>query len=209
METIKQLFIKYKEIIMYLIMGGGTTVVNWVVYSLMVMFCHPGNNLTGPLHISASTIDVFVANVVSWVLAVTFAYITNKLFVFESYSWNPKFVLKELSLFLSARIATGLIEIFGVPFLVSHGFNQAIFGLEGSVCKITMSFLVVLLNYVFSKLVIFKKDKTEACIIVFRWIFFAIYLFFNIQFFYKIHLIFLLFGTISNKVYVAFFRIIQ
>ena len=162
METIKQLFIKYKEIIMYLIMGGGTTVVNWVVYSLMVIFCHPGNNLTGPLHISASTIDVFVANVVSWVLAVTFAYITNKLFVFESYSWNPKFVLKELSLFLSARIATGLIEIFGVPFLVSHGFNQAIFGLEGSVCKITMSFLVVLLNYVFSKLVIFKKDKTEA-----------------------------------------------
>ena len=146
METIKQLFIKYKEIIMYLIMGGGTTVVNWVAYSL----------------ISASTIDVFVANVVSWVLAVTFAYITNKLFVFESYSWNPKFVLKELSLFLSARIATGLIEIFGVPFLVSHGFNQAIFGLEGSVCKITMSFLVVLLNYVFSKLVIFKKDKTEA-----------------------------------------------
>ena len=92
METIKQLFIKYKEIIMYLIMGGGTTVVNWVAYSLMVMFCHPGNNLTGPLHISASTIDVFVANVVSWVLAVTFAYITNKLFVFESYSWNPKFV---------------------------------------------------------------------------------------------------------------------
>ena len=162
METIKQLFIKYKEIIMYLIMGGGTTVVNWVAYSLMVMFCHPGNNLTGLLHISASTIDVFVANVVSWVLAVTFAYITNKLFVFESYSWNPKFVLKELSLFLSARIATCLIEIFGVPFLVSHGFNQAIFGLEGSVCKITMSFLVVLLNYVFSKLVIFKKDKTEA-----------------------------------------------
>ena len=103
METIKQLFIKYKEIIMYLIMGGGTTVVNWVAYSLMVMFCHPGNNLTGLLHISASTIDVFVANVVSWVLAVTFAYITNKLFVFESYSWNPKFVLKELSLFLSAN----------------------------------------------------------------------------------------------------------
>ena len=156
---------------------------------------------------------------VSWVLAVTFAYITNKLFVFESYSWNPKFVLKELSLFLSARIATGLIEIFGVPFLVSHGFNQAIFGLEGSVCKITMSFLVVLLNYVFSKLVILKKIENRSlililnpsvrCIIVFRWIFFAIFLFFNIQFVYKIYLNFLLFGTVSNKVYVAFFRIIQ
>lgn len=52
METIKQLFIKYKEIIMYLIMGGGATVVNWVVYSLMVMFCHPGNNLTGHSYFS-------------------------------------------------------------------------------------------------------------------------------------------------------------
>ena len=162
MQTVKQLLIKYKEIIMYLIMGGGTTVVNWATYSLMIMFCHPGKSLTETLNISASTIDVFVANAISWILAVTFAYITNKLFVFESYSWNPKFILKELSLFLSARIVTGLIEIFGVPFLVSHGFNQAIFGLEGSVCKITMSFLVVLLNYVFSKLVIFKKDNSES-----------------------------------------------
>lgn len=162
METIKQLFIKYKEIIMYLIMGGGTTVVNWVVYSLMVMFCPSWAQFNRAPSYFSKHYWCFVANVVSWVLAVTFAYITNKLFVFESYSWNPKFVLKELSLFLSARIATGLIEIFGVPFLVSHGFNQAIFGLEGSVCKITMSFLVVLLNYVFSKLVIFKKDRTEA-----------------------------------------------
>lgn len=161
MKTIKELFLKYKEIIMYLIMGGGTTIVNWASYSLMVMFCHPGILLSGVTGISQSTIDIFVANVVSWILAVSFAYITNKLFVFESYSWNPKFVLKELSLFLSTRLATGLLEIFGVPFLVSHGFDWAIFGLEGSVCKIAMSFFVVLLNYIFSKLVIFKKDTSE------------------------------------------------
>lgn len=163
MNTLKQLFFKYKEIIMYLIMGGGTTAVNWIVYSLSIMFLHPGKDLSTfltnsfGLHFSVDTINVFIANIISWILAITFAYITNKLFVFESYSWEPKFVLKELGLFLSARIITGLIEIFGVPFFVHLGFTQTIFGLEGSVCKITISFLIVLLNYIFSKLIIFKK----------------------------------------------------
>lgn len=165
MKTIKDLFVKYKEIIMYLIMGGGTTVVNWVTYSLAVSFLKPGAGLSvflsDNLHLnfSVNAINIFVANVISWTLAVTFAYITNKLFVFESYSWNPRFVLKELGLFLSSRFATGLLEIFGVPFLVEHGFDQQIFGLEGSVCKITVCIFVVLLNYIFSKLFIFKKDN--------------------------------------------------
>ena len=147
MESIKQIFKKYKEIIMYLIMGGGTTVVNWGTYSIVVSLCKFG------------TMDVFIANVVSWIFAVAFAYITNKIYVFESYSWDPRFVLKELGLFVSTRLATGLLEILGVPFLVNHGFDQEIFGLKGSVCKIAMSVFVVLLNYVFSKLIIFKKDK--------------------------------------------------
>ena len=117
METIKQLFIKYKEIIMYLIMGGGNhCCASGDLQSYGYVLPSGQNNLTGPLHISASTIDVFVANVVSWVLAVTFAYITNKLFVFESYSWNLSLFLG-IKLILSARIATGLIEIFGVRFL--------------------------------------------------------------------------------------------
>ena len=161
MESLIKLFNKYKEIIMYLIMGGATTVVNWVTYSVMITICHPGQSLSGLLKISANTIDVFIANIVAWTVAVIFAYITNKIWVFRSYSWKFKFVMKELGLFLSARILTGLIESFGVPFLVDHGFDQAIFGLRGSVCKIAMSFFVVLLNYVFSKLVIFKKDKSE------------------------------------------------
>ena len=59
METIKQLFIKYKEIIMYLIMGGGTTVVNWIAYSLMVMFCHPGELVSG-MGLTGGLTTVFV-----------------------------------------------------------------------------------------------------------------------------------------------------
>lgn len=149
MDTVKNLFLKYKEIIMYLIMGGATTVVNWVVYALSVSI----------LPIPVASTKVLVANIIAWTLAVIFAYVTNKIWVFESYNWNFKFVIKEVFLFVSARLATGVLEIFGVPLLVKLGINQTILGIEGMVSKILVSVLVVILNYVFSKLIIFKKDS--------------------------------------------------
>lgn len=154
MNSLKDLFIKYKEIIMYLIMGGATTVVNWVVYAGSVSILNEWDAAIGSFKL-----NVLVANVLAWVLAVIFAYVTNKIFVFESYSWEPTFVIKELFLFVTARLATGLLEIFGVPFLVGLGFDQTIFGIEGMVCKLAVSVIVVILNYVFSKLVIFKKEE--------------------------------------------------
>lgn len=151
MKTIKDLFFKYREILMYLIIGGLTTVVNWIVYAVC----------TEIINFSADTVNIFLANVIAWIISVAFAYITNKIFVFQSYSWNPTFIIKELILFVSARLATGLIEIFGVPFIVSLGLNQQLFGIEGMVCKLIVSVLVVILNYVFSKLFIFKKDNSK------------------------------------------------
>lgn len=148
MKTIKDLFFKHKEILMYLIIGGLTTVVNWIVYAVC----------TQAITFSTDTVNIFLANVIAWIISVAFAYITNKLFVFESYSWKPIFVIRELALFVSARLATGLIEILGVPFLVGLGLNQTLFGIEGMLCKLVVSVLVVILNYVFSKLFIFKKD---------------------------------------------------
>lgn len=167
MKLIKELFTKYKEIIMYLIMGGATTVVNWVVYGWSVKALNFGSSLSDSLadtfgvNFTPDTIDIFIANVLAWILSVIFAYITNKLFVFESYSWKPKFVLRELALFVSARLATGVLEIFGVPFLVSLGLSQTIFGFEGMLSKVVVSVLVVILNYVFSKLFIFKKEESR------------------------------------------------
>ena len=151
MNFIKQLFIKYKEIIMYLIMGGGTTVVSWFSYAAFVSI----------LPITDSDTKVLVSNIISWILAVVFAYITNKIWVFESYSWNLKYILKEISLFVSSRFLTGLLEIFGVPLLIHLGLSQTIFGIEGMISKIFVSILVVILNYVFSKLFIFKKKKED------------------------------------------------
>ena len=142
MKKIKELFIKYKEIIMYLIFGVATTGVNWVVYSLLmkaVLVHAPGSD----------DVKMTVSNVIAWIAAVIFAFITNKLWVFESKSWVPK-------------VATGVIEWFGPLLLFKIGLDQDLFGVKGFVAKIVCSVLVVILNYVFSKLLVFTKKKKSA-----------------------------------------------
>ena len=102
--------------------------------------------------------SVVTANMLSWIFAVAFAYVTNKIWVFRSKSWKRDVIVRELGLFLSTRFATGLFEIIAVPFLVFVGMDQTIFGIKGAVSKVVVSFLVVILNYIFSKLVIFRKN---------------------------------------------------
>ena len=136
------------ELISYLFWGGCTTLVNWISYSICVKY------LGTP---------ILAANAISWILAVIFAFVTNKWFVFHSKSWEPDVFLKELGLFFSARIVTGVFEIVAVPLLVRLGLDQAIFGVDGAVAKILVSVVVVILNYVFSKLFIFKgKDGAQG-----------------------------------------------
>lgn len=147
MKKIQQLFTKYKEIIMYLIFGVGTTAVNWIIYTVIVVL--------------GEEVNLTLANIIAWVGAVAFAYITNKLWVFESKSWNPKIVWKELGMFLSARIFSGVFEIGLFPVLVWMGMNQSIFGVEGMLAKIVIGVLVIILNYIFSKLLVFKKKETQ------------------------------------------------
>lgn len=147
----KALFLKYKEIIMYLIMGGLTTVVSWGTYTLFACV----------LPIANEDVLVMTANALSWVFAMSFAYITNKLWVFESKSWERHFLLKEFGMFVSARLLTGIFEMVAVPGLVWLGLDQTVFGVPGMISKIVVSIIVVLLNYVFSKLFIFKKQTEE------------------------------------------------
>lgn len=168
MEKIKELFIKYKEIILYIIFGVLTTLVNWVTYWI----CEPliSSGLHGDqvmfslfgMDITYTTFAVFLANFIAWVAGVLFAFVTNKIWVFESKSWKPSVALKEFWLFVAARLITGVLEWFGVPLLVAIGLNQPLFGVEGFVAKILVSVIVIILNYVFSKLIIFKnKDKKQ------------------------------------------------
>ncbi len=145
MKKIQELFLKYKEVIMYLIFGVCTTAVNWIIYTVIVVL--------------GEEVNLTVANIIAWVGAVAFAYITNKLWVFESKSWNPKIVRKELGMFLSARIFSGIFEIGLFPVLMWMGMNQSIFGVEGMLAKIVVGVLVIVLNYIFSKLLVFRKKE--------------------------------------------------
>lgn len=134
---------KYKEVLMYLIFGVLTTLVNWVCYALL----------------TKSGIEMNISNCIAWLVAVLFAFITNKLFVFESKNLEIKFVCQELVKFVSARLATGVIEILGLPALYYLGVKQSLFGVEGFLAKVLVSVVVVILNYVFSKLFIFRTKK--------------------------------------------------
>lgn len=144
-------YIFNKEVILYIIMGVLTTLVNLVVYAICVK----------PLaaFISDKTIYIGAAKLIAWVVAVLFAFFTNKVWVFESKSWAPKVFWRELISFVGARALTGLLEVFGTPFLVSIGLDQTLFGIEGMWAVIIVSVFVIIFNYVFSKLVIFKNKK--------------------------------------------------
>ena len=143
MDTIKNLFIKYRELIVYFITGVLTTLVNWASYAVLVRM---------------AGWSVAVSNAAAWIIAVIFAYVTNKLWVFRSYSWKIGFVLREAALFVGARILTGIFEIVSVPFLVNIGLSQPLFGVKGMWAKILVSVVVMVLNYVFSKLIVFRNS---------------------------------------------------
>ena len=161
MEKIKQLFIKYKEIILYFIFGVLTTLVNWVTYWLVEPLLDSAFKGSDFLLFSLDP-AVFFGNFIAWVAGVAFAFVTNKIWVFESKSWKPSVAFKELWLFVTARLITGVLEWVGVPLLVAWGLDQKMFGVKGFVAKIIVSVIVIILNYVFSKLIIFKKKDKQT-----------------------------------------------
>ena len=157
MKRICALYKKYKEIIRYLFWGVMTTVVSWLTYALFALLF---GGLTAEVHVFGLSVSaaVLLANALSWLCAVLFAYVTNKLWVFESKSWEMRVVWPELAKFFSSRAATGVLELVGVPLLTAVGLNQPILGVEGMLAKVIVTVVVVILNYVLSKLFVFKKQ---------------------------------------------------
>ena len=154
------LFEKYKELITYVVFGVLTTLVNFVCFWLF-------NKILGEkLYL--------LSNIIAWVISVIFAYVTNKLWVFESKSWSPTVLLKEIGTFVASRGVTGVIEIVTVPLLVKTTFDNLFYNIiekiglsiqilftDGIYSKIVVSFIIVVLNYVFSKLFVFKNKKDD------------------------------------------------
>lgn len=136
MDRLKTLLKKYREPIVYLVFGVLTTAVNYIVYL-------PCYNLLG---FSAS-----ISNAIAWVAAVAFAYLTNKPFVFQSHDWSAKVVLPELTKFVGTRIGSGALETV-ILFL-----SVDLAGMNGNVWKLLTSVLVVIVNYIGSKLLVFRN----------------------------------------------------
>lgn len=136
--NLKEIYLKYKEIINYLIFGVLTTLVSLITYYLLVF------TILNPNH----ALQLQIANIVSWIAGVTFAYITNRKYVFESSNQNQ---LQEATHFVLARIVTLILDMaimgIGVTWLK---FNDKIL-------KLVSQILVIVLNYIFSKVFVFNK----------------------------------------------------
>ena len=135
-QTIRKLVVQHWEVLSYLIFGVLTTVVNYLVYL-------PVYNILG--------LSAALSNAIAWVVAVAFAYLTNKPFVFKSHDWSAKTVIPELTKFVGCRVASGAMET--LILLVSVD----ILHWNGNIWKLLTSVLVVILNYIASKLVVFRK----------------------------------------------------
>jgi putative flippase GtrA len=131
---------RHYDVLSYLSFGVLTTVVNYLVYL-------PCYNL---LHISAS-----ISNVIAWVAAVAFAFVTNKPFVFQSHDWSASVVLPELTKFVGCRVGSGVLET-AILFVTVDCLQW-----NGNVIKLIVSVLVVILNYFGSKLLVFRKEKEK------------------------------------------------
>jgi len=138
MKSIINIYRKYEEIINYLIVGVLTTVVSLVTYYLCTYtFLDPNSSL-----------QLQFANIISWVCSVIFAFVTNRIFVFKS---KNKKLLKEISSFVVSRLAT-LVMDMGLMFL-----GVTLLGLNDKLIKLVVQVIVIVLNYIFSKIFVFKK----------------------------------------------------
>ncbi|MDD4773043.1 MAG: GtrA family protein [Eubacteriales bacterium] len=137
-DKIKAIYIKYRELIAYVFCGGLTTLMDFGVYMLLTDYLF---------------LDVVPSNIIAWAAAVLFAFTVNKIFVFEDRCAAPMIILTQFISFASMRAASGGFSTFVLwLFTERYGFND--------ICiKALTSIAVIILNYIFSKLIIFKNKN--------------------------------------------------
>lgn len=129
---------KHIDIVLYLVFGGLTTAVSFAIYFFVYHY----------MQLSAAW-----SNVIAWIGAVCFAFLTNKPIVFRSSDWSLAVVLPELSKFVGSRLFSGLLETGLLALTVDY------LQLPNLTMKLAVSVIVIILNYVFSKLVVFRNNK--------------------------------------------------
>lgn len=136
----KKLLEKYADVLSYLVFGALTTAVNYLVYL-------PCYNYLGW--------SAGVSNVLAWAAAVAFAFVTNKRFVFKSYDWSIRVLWPELTKFVGCRIASGVLETGFLMLTVDY------LGWDGNWMKLITAVVVIVLNYIGSKVFVFDKKNNE------------------------------------------------
>lgn len=129
---------KYKDVIPYLFFGVCTTAVNMIGYWFLAYLCNWG---------------MMLSTVLAWFLALIFAYVTNRKWVFKSEAKNPVDVVREAFSFFICRLSTGIVDWGSMLLFVG------VFHLNDMFSKLTANIIVILLNYIASKRIIFKKSK--------------------------------------------------
>ena len=146
MQKIKDIYLKNREIINYLIFGVLTTIVNLIIKYILLFTIFDAED----------ALELQLAVIISWIIACLFAYITNRKYVFESKSKN---ILKEITKFFSARIATlGLEMLIMFVFVTALRLNSDIWVIAWTLIS---QMIVIITNYVFSKLIVFKNKEKE------------------------------------------------
>ena len=147
----------HREAILYVFWGAFTTLVTLASYALFVR---------------AFNVDPNISNILSWVCGVTFAFVVNKWLVFESRTTKARILLWELGSFFSSRIFTGIVAFILFPILndwmglsaivLDFGFLSILFGTSGMLAKIITSVVEIVLNWILSKYVVFKKGASQT-----------------------------------------------
>ncbi|MGI6348326.1 MAG: GtrA family protein [Eubacteriales bacterium] len=138
---IHKLIIRYKEFILFGIVGGGTTIINMGSYFLFSRLLH---------------VHYFTSNILAWIAGFAFAFLANKLWVFQSKSFAKQIFTKELVSFFSARAATGILDM-GILYLF-----VSIMGIPDLISKTMDVVIIAITNYFLSKYWIFKRRKSTA-----------------------------------------------
>jgi putative flippase GtrA len=139
-QKVIEIIKKYKEVIKYLIIGVLTTIVNYVIFIILV---------------NAIKIEMHTSNIIAWLISIIFAYFTNKLFVFESKSFKVEVLIKEILTFAMARVFSLLLEEAILYIFVNR------LEMDKLIIKLIANIIVIVLNYVLSKFIIFTDKKKE------------------------------------------------
>ena len=142
-KKIIDIYLKYEEIINYFIIGVLTTLISLIVYYICVFtFLNP-----------EKAFELQFANILSWTIGVIFAYITNRKFVFKSKNKN---ILQECGKFAISRIMTLIIDMLFMHITVTR------LSLNDKIMKIISNVIIIILNYILSKLIVFNKKQMEV-----------------------------------------------